>query len=60
MERFKLCCFCKEPMVEPYTNNPWPASTDPKDRCCGDCNTMVVIPARLAGLFTKQVDKQAN
>lgn len=60
MERFKYCCFCRVRMVEPYTNNPWPASTDPQDRCCDDCNITQVIPARLAGFFQKSVDQQTN
>ena len=40
------CCICKC-KYEGYGNNPWPVSKREKDRCCDNCNTYVVIPARI-------------
>lgn len=43
------CCFCGEPYGDKhwaYGHNPEPLATWP-DRCCGDCNEQMVIPARL-------------
>jgi hypothetical protein len=33
-----------------YGNNPDPLGVLPEDRCCDDCNTTKVIPARLYGM----------
>lgn len=49
----KVCVLCGEPFTE-FGNNPWPLAElteeePPFDgRCCGMCNSNLVIPARLA------------
>jgi hypothetical protein len=44
----EVCDICKEtPLSHPYNNH----NAEPvvaSGRCCGDCNTTVVIPARIA------------
>lgn len=51
------CCLCNEP-YEQYGNNPWPLVPDDDDisRCCNNCNTIKVIPARLLSIFNVQRD----
>lgn len=49
MEQFK-CCLCGED-TEGFGNNPQPLAKNDNDRCCDDCNTLRVIPARLAALM---------
>jgi hypothetical protein len=49
MEQFK-CCLCGED-TEGFGNNPQPLAKGQDDRCCDDCNTLRVIPARLAALM---------
>jgi hypothetical protein len=52
------CCLCGadiHTILE--SHNPWPLSEKDKDRCCGECNTTKVIPARVArfyGLLQKE------
>ena len=41
------CCFCGKEIVG-FGNNPYPLVEDSEVRCCDECNTKVVIPARLA------------
>lgn len=53
------CCICGKEF-EGYGNNPYPIGRDiysSEDRCCDECNTTKVIPARIAALNeTKNYD----
>jgi len=40
----ELCVICKKKLVG-WGNNPYPIKEDGK--CCDDCNTYKVIPARM-------------
>lgn len=40
-----ICCLCGKEFVG-YGNTAWPLNDD--GRCCDECNTSKVIPARLA------------
>lgn len=40
-----LCCFCEEPL-DGYGNNPNPACTVDRARCCPICDWNIVIPVR--------------
>lgn len=42
------CCICGKEF-EGYGNNPYPVKYG--GRCCDECNTKIVIPARMSGLF---------
>lgn len=42
------CCFCNELVLWLKSHNPWPASKKEDARCCEECNSALVIPARLA------------
>ena len=44
------CCLCGKKFIG-YGNNPWPCNTDPEARCCDDCNSKKVIPARILQLM---------
>lgn len=46
-----ICCLCGEEH-EGFGNNPYPLyeEDDFEARCCDDCNTKLVIPARLGKL----------
>ena len=41
------CCLCGKEITD-FGNNPWPLRNDVDDRCCDECNSTKVIPARLA------------
>lgn len=43
------CCICGSHCYG-FGNNPYPVSKNENDRCCDDCNSEVVIPARLMNL----------
>lgn len=43
------CCICGSHFIG-YGNNPWPVSKTDGDRCCDDCNSDVVIPARIINM----------
>lgn len=47
------CSFCGEEH-EGYGNDPWPVDMEPEHRVCDNCNTEVVIPARIKQLFKKE------
>ena len=38
------CCFCNIQIKDIDSNNAQPLADD---RCCGDCNASIVIPARI-------------
>jgi len=44
----QTCSICQRD-INGYGNNAWPVN---EGRCCNDCNTTVVIPARIAQLPT--------
>lgn len=44
-----VCCICGKKFIG-WGNNPWPVVKDDDARCCDDCNSSVVLPARIAGL----------
>lgn len=44
------CCICGKKFVE-FGNNPYPVKSE--GRCCDECNTTYVIPARLAEFSKK-------
>lgn len=50
MQEKPICCFCGKECENEFGNNPYPANKDEDARCCDDCNTTVVIPARLEEL----------
>jgi hypothetical protein len=49
----KTCCICGKEF-EGWGNNPYPVVKDEDARCCGDCNAMYVIPARLEALAERE------
>lgn len=51
-EPVTTCCLCGQMFIG-YGNNPWPLSHDIEERCCDDCNSEKVIPARLAQMRRK-------
>lgn len=55
------CSICGNPQDpwpggQGYGNNAWPINNG---RCCNDCNTLLVIPARLAQLSQKDTPHNA-
>jgi len=54
------CCICDGKIDKHYTpegkmywdmgHNPAPVKTGEKERCCDNCNSTVVIPARLVAM----------
>jgi hypothetical protein len=40
------CCICKQHMETPFGNNPHPVRK--RGKCCEECNTTKVIPARMS------------
>lgn len=37
-------CDCE---IKDYGNNPYPTRLDKNDRCCDECNSKYVVPARI-------------
>lgn len=52
-----ICCLCGKELND-YGNNPWPLRHNEDERCCDECNTTKVIPARLATLKSRSVKKE--
>jgi hypothetical protein len=48
-----LCCFCGQDFGQ-FGNNPEPLVAFDEGRCCNDCNSSRVIPARLSQLNLAQ------
>lgn len=46
MNKKYICAICGKEN-EGWGNNPYPVKTNYEDRCCDDCNTKFVIPARI-------------
>lgn len=42
--RIVLCVVCNSAILEAHSHNAWPVKDG---RCCGDCNSLVVVPARI-------------
>jgi DNA-directed RNA polymerase subunit RPC12/RpoP len=61
METYK-CCICGKEFTG-WGNNPWPVKNSegkdfgPNDRCCNECNSEFVIPARITQYF-KEISKE--
>lgn len=57
-EEFK-CSLCYD-ICEGFGNNPYPLCEEDNTeaRCCDDCNTLKVVPARIAQLFKKEVPEE--
>lgn len=47
------CCICHK-IFTGWGNDPWPVVKDDDARCCDDCDMNVVVPARIAGMFSKE------
>lgn len=47
------CCICHKVFTD-WGNDPWPVVKDDDARCCDACNSIHVIPARIAGLIRKE------
>lgn len=47
------CSICKIHFCG-FGNNPWPVNNG---RCCDDCNALMVIPARIALIFSSRKPK---
>lgn len=41
-----VCSLCNTPITFSKSHNPWPLGKE-EDRCCSDCNTCRVVPARI-------------
>ena len=59
-----ICCLCEIPMPdERQTHNPDPLGKA-GDRCCGDCNATLVIPARLKQIgvpsFPEKIEREGR
>lgn len=52
-DRMFECCICGKVVINSYGNNPWPVNNEANTRCCDDCNSTHVIPARLQMLMNK-------
>ena len=51
-----ICCICGREFAG-FGNNPYPVDNAPDHRCCDDCNSEYVIPARLDLMYNKKEDK---
>ena len=40
------CCICGKICTD-WGNNPWPVNESEDARCCDECNSLYVVPARL-------------
>ena len=47
------CCICGD-VFTGWGNNPYPVNKDENARCCNDCNSMHVIPARIAAMYERK------
>lgn len=48
-----VCCICGKKFTG-WGNDPWPVNTDDDARCCDECNSLHVVPARLAQMFNRK------
>lgn len=52
----KLCCICGEKFTG-FGNNPYPLTDDVNARCCNECNSEYVIPARILNIKPDEKEK---
>lgn len=45
------CCICGKE-IKGYGNNPWPVKKE--GLCCDECNSEVVIPARIMNMYKRR------
>ena len=50
-----ICCICGNKCENAWGNNPYPVKEE--GRCCDNCNTTKVIPARLEKLVKEKEEK---
>lgn len=55
----KVCCICGKEFVG-WGNNPWPIVDEEDARCCDNCNTMYVVPARIKAFIQKTKPTKDN
>ena len=53
------CCLCGKE-IKDMGHNPWPLREKVHDRCCDECNTEKVIPARLASFRYSSANKESK
>ncbi len=53
----KKCCICGCEFIG-WGNNPYPIVNDENARCCDDCNKLLVIPARIAQLYSRDKEEK--
>lgn len=53
------CCICGEEF-QGVGNNPYPVVKDEGARCCDDCNTLFVIPARIKAMIDDEENKEVK
>lgn len=56
MEKRYTCCICGR-VHTGWGNNPWPVVDKDDAECCDECNTTVVIPARIAQVYIDKENK---
>ena len=47
----RICCICGT-KIEGWGNNPYPVKEG--GECCDNCNSLFVIPARIAKMYRKE------
>lgn len=52
----KKCCICGCKFTG-WGNNPWPVVKDEDAYCCNDCDSMYVLPARIAEMYANRKEK---
>lgn len=57
------CCICNVNIKEKESHNPWPirpnsSMGDKENRCCKNCNDILVIPARIACVCSTYEDME--
>lgn len=57
MEEKFTCCICGQEF-DGWGNNPYPIVEDEDARCCDDCNSSVVVPARIKERVESIFDKK--
>lgn len=50
------CCICHKIFTD-WGNDPWPVVKDDDARCCDACDMNVVVPARIAQMYSKEDNK---
>ena len=55
LNKIKKCCFCGKKIEFMEQNNPSPVNNEEGAVCCSDCNSSIVIPARIKQIYGKEV-----